>query len=253
MASNSRRKFTRYSLEQLIEYVDLYRGCFAVGFLATNSEERKRVRAGQGKHAHLGVKLSSQITAGSSNSIWSALSSLIPTSMITAAVQEFTASLDFVHCEAAFYLSEKGKEVFGDGHMLSITAQQKAPVHIYPRRFHDDYEWLNVSSDCNELRAIVGYCCDLQGKRFKYNAMAQCLTTPGPDRREKWYCSYLCATLLEFLSVAEGHLNRPNTLSIDDLYFILKLPEYRPKVDYNRTEAHLNKVYRNDLLIVRNK
>ena len=55
--------------------------------------------------------------------------------------------------------------------------------------------------------------------------------------------------LLEFLDVPEGHFNRPNTMSIDDLYHVVSSPAYRPENDYNRPVAHLNKLYRTNPLL----
>jgi len=245
MADPTDRVIRRFRLDDLCKYIDLYHGCFAIGFKAQSDRERERTRRGEAAHAHLSQRLSRTITSDESGgkSTWSVLSSLIPLSLLDAAVQEFTSSMRFVHCEAAFYLSEAGRTKFGDDHMISITAQQKAPVHMYARRFNHDYEWLNVAADCNQLRAIVGYCHQLQGQKFQYGAMARCLTTPGPDTRQRWFCSYMCATMLEFLDVPDGHLNRPNTLSIDDLYYIVSEREYRPAGDYSRPAAHLKKIY----------
>lgn len=251
MSSPAPRRPKTYPLEELYECIDLYHGAFAIGFKRASEKDRRDARSGNSRHAHIGENLARNVVA-SDNSAAVLLGKLVPLSLLSSAVQEFTSSFRMMHCEAAFYLSRKGTETFGDEYMLAVATEQKAPVFIYPRRFHDEYEWLNVAADCNQMRAIVAYCQSLQGKPFRYNAMAQCLTTPGPDLREKWFCSYLCATLLEFLDVPEGHLNRPNTLSIDDLYHIVSIPDYRPKNDYSRPAAHLRKIY-NDKLFLRGK
>lgn len=237
----------RYSLEQLLEYVDTYHGAFAIGFKAASEADRAQTRRGSSRHEHLGENLAKNVVA-SDNIAAVMLGRLLPLHLLASAVQEFTGSMRLMHCEAAFYLSAAGRAKFGDDFMLAVATQQKAPVFLYPRRFNDEYEWLNVRADCNQLRCVLGYCQKLQGQPFKYGAMAQCLTTPGPDTRQKWYCSYLCATLLEFLDVPDGHLNRPNTLSIDDLYHIVSAPAYRPENDYSRPAAHLKKLYNSSLL-----
>lgn len=237
----------RYLLEDLLECIDIYHGAFAIGFKAASDKDRDQTRRGVSQHAHLGQKLANSVLA-SDNAAAVMLGKLIPLHLLATAVQEFTGSFRMVHCEAAFYLSAAGHRRFGDEYMMAVATQQKAPVYLYPRKFHDEYEWLNVRADCNQLRSIVAYCQSLQGQPFKYGAMAQCLTTPGPDLRQKWYCSYLCATLLEFLDVPDGHLNRPNTLSIDDLYYIVSARAYRPDNDYSRPAAHLRKIYNSRLL-----
>lgn len=234
-------RFVRFNLADLLERVDFYRGCFAIGF-KRNSETPDAA-----KNTEASGRIADKILSADANkpdsSLWDMLSQLAPREMIAAAVDEVANGLSFGHCEAAFYLSSKGKAVYGDDHMLAVTTQQKAPVFIYPRKFNAEYEWVNIKADCNEIKAIVYHCFSLQGKAFQYGAMARCLTTPGPDLREKWFCSYLCATLLEFLSVPEGHLNRPNTLSVDDLYTIAKHAAYKPTVDVSRPAVHVDRMY----------
>ena len=237
----------RYSLESLFEYIDMYHGAFVIGFMATTDEEREATRRGDTRHQHLGERLAAGVVA-SDNTAAVLLGKMLPFNLLASAVQEFTSAFRYFHCEAAFYLSAAGRAKFGEEYMLAVATQNQAPVFLYPRKFNDTYEWLNVRADCNQLRAIVGYCQSLQGQPFKYGAMSQCLTTPGPDTRQKWYCSYLCATMLEFLDMPEGHLNRPNTLSIDDLYYIVSSPDYRPERDYSRPAAHLRKIYNKKLL-----
>ena len=233
-----------FDIEELFEYVDLYHGSFAVCFKKSEVEQRRLARRGAAEEERLMQRLSTHVTDESNQGLWSMVSSLIPKSALNRTVREVVSGFRYMHCEPVFYLTGKGLQHFGEDSMLAVMARDQVPVHIRPRKFKDTYDWLSVRADCNELRAIVAHCWAVQGARFQYNAMSKCLTYPGPDTRTSWYCSYLCSTMLEFLDVPEGHLNRPNTLLTDDLYDILSNPMYRPECEYDRPAAHINKVYR---------
>lgn len=235
-----------FDLLELLDLIDTKAGMFTMCFYAQSEADRKKARSGSSRFRHLGEELRGDLVSHDTSTLSSVLGNLLPSNLLLSAIQEISSRFRYVHCEAAFYPSEKGKAAFGKDSMVCLVVQKKAPVHLVGRKFsssYTNYDWINIAADSDQLIAIVAHCHELQGQRFSDGAMAKCMSTPGPDLREKWYCSYLCATLLEFLDVPEAHLNRLNTLTIDDLHAIVSNPDYRPENDGRLTPANINKCY----------
>lgn len=221
----SSRRGDVLTLDELLSYIDLTLGCFTIGFKKSTG-----VWTGDG-------------TSDVSDSVKGVggLMSLVPKEFMSGMADNVLRSFKYTHCEPAFYLSKKGKSIFGEDRLLCVRCEKKTPVQIYARRFHGEYTWVNVCANINEIRGVIMYCCSIQGARFNDDAMYRCMTSPGPDVRKTFYCSYLCASLLEFLDNPVGHLNRPNTLTIDDLHLLLNT--YKPEHDIHAPESFLDHVY----------
>lgn len=125
-------------------------------------------------------------------------------------------------------LERTWQKKFGADKMLALVVQERCPVQIRPRKFYSAYRWHNIAANDTEVRAMLAYAQSLQGQPFAYGAMARCVTNPGPDKRDAWFCSYLTAVVLECMPYPELHLNRANTLAVDDLHEIVAHPSLRP-------------------------
>lgn len=214
-----------FELKELFDYIDLARGFFAIGFMRrTEDWDQSGI-----------LDLSERIRKPGG------IISYLPGDVVAGVAHDVMSKFQYYHCEPAFYLSERGKEVFGADKLLCVRSEKKTPVQIYARTFHGEYTWVNIAADINELRGVVAYCCNIQGAMFNEDAMGLCLTSPGPDTRKSFYCSYLCASLLELLDHPVGHLNRPNTLSIDDLYALVQ--SCKPEMDIHRPDSFWNHLY----------
>lgn len=206
----------RFTLRQLYNYLDLDCGAVAVGFL----ERDNTPDVAEGERERNTNRLSKAQGGG--------IAAFLPSRLLSEAVNTVAGSMELYHCELAFYLNEKGKQRFGERRMLALLVQENSTVQLRPREFHTAYRWYNVCCTPRQLRAMLAYAQSLQGQPFAYNAMARCVVDAGPDTRKVWFCSYLTASVLQYLPFAELHFNRPNTLSVDDLHEIIAQPHLRP-------------------------
>lgn len=224
-------RFRTYTLKELLRMVDMDRGSFAIGFKRRDPELAERLQRGER------VKSEYRAYETIANGILGYRGESRPSGWmayvakhLTIAVEEYNREFQYVHCEPAFFLSEKGNEEFGSDYMLCVAASNKSPLQLFPRLFNDEYEWVTVGATRTELEAIIGRVCRMQGDRFDFGGMSRCLLAAGPDERRGWYCSYVVAAILELLRVPSGHVNRANTLSVDNIAEMVRDEEFTPKV-----------------------
>ncbi len=225
-------RFRYYSLRELFRIVDLDRGSFAIGFKQRDPLIRERLQRGEC------IKSEQKAYESMANGILGYRAGERPQGWLAwlarhlaIAVEEYQRDTHYVHCEPAFFLSKRGNEEFGAENMLCVATSGTTPLCMYPRLFNDDYEWVTVGASRTELEAILGRLCRMQGDRFDFHGMTRCLLMAGPDKRRAWYCSYVVASVLELLRVPSGHLNRPNTLSVDDVAELVRDETFKPTIE----------------------
>jgi len=209
------------NFDQLISCVNLEKGYFAVGFMFQTDERREQIRFGRTETEEANQAFADAIVEPKSQqtkSLWQRALGWLPRELLLAAIQEYTASLKYRHCEVAMYLNESGKQTFGESKVLGIGLTSNEGVFIMARRYNEEYQWQHVPCDAATMYAIAHFAWTERRKPFCATKMTNLTLYPGPDHRDQYYCAQFIMACLEFLPIADFHLNPCNKLTIDDVY-----------------------------------
>lgn len=242
--------------ERIIASVDLNRGYISVGFLEQTEAERALIRQGRTNSEYMTTQFAENLVDIEAGRVDSAqkqsflsklrniLVRLLPTEIAITAVRTYTSELKFKHCELGFFMNEEGQRRSRKGaDMLAVAINEEFNVYIAPRHFSADFKWVNVRCSPIEMYAMLHYAHSLQGTKLCRKRMAQLATYPGPDRRDQLYCSHLTMACLQYIGTCGFHLNRPNTLTIDEVYMICAAEENRPVAVPRMSAAHMDAVF----------
>lgn len=230
--------------ETLISVVNLCSGAIGVSFMHEDAEEANRVRSGTTGREHLNDRAAEHML-GALGGQWGLSSLFAP--LFAQATREYMSSWKFKHCEIAFKLNEKGRQMFGPDRLLALSVEQESGVQIKARHFHSDYIWRWLRCDPKQMRAMLWHGYKTQGARFSASKMNRTVFNPGPEQRDSWFCTFHVMAALQFLDCPEFHMTRCNTHSIDELFHLVDNCNHRPDdMSSNIAPHELEQIYGRD-------
>jgi hypothetical protein len=163
------------------------------------------------------------------NGVVAKLFSLLPSEFLLGAIRHMTSTFDYSHCEMAFLLKDRSVLRSDKVNVISVAIHADVGVFMAPRKFHEEYEWHHVTCNETQMKAILFFAYQEQGKRFSAELMSKSVVNPGPDDRSVYFCSHFTMACLEFLPNPVFHFNRANAQTIDDIYAMVTSEEVRAK------------------------
>lgn len=195
--------------------VDLNCGYIYVTFMEEDVNYGAQVRDGTTGNEHLNEELAVGVGGAATNVG-------LFKDVLTKVVQTFTAHFQFVHCEVAFELSESGKQAFGPDKLLASYVNTGENVGLKLRHFNDKYRWFYLRATPEQISSMLKLACLTVGQKFSAELRNNAVTMPGNENNYGWYCSKHVATLLRTLDCEMFHLNRTNTITVDELYHMVE-------------------------------
>lgn len=142
--------------------------------------------------------------------------------LLSQSVRSFTSNFSFTHVELAFPLSEVGARENGEDKLLAVFVSRSDNVGIRLRRFDERYKWFAVSTTSQQMCSMLKFACLTYGEKFSLKMLHNTVTSPGKENQPGWYCSKHVATMLRSLDCAMFHMNRTNTITVDELYHMVE-------------------------------
>lgn len=195
--------------------VDFNAGFVYVTFMEEDPEYSARILNETTGNEHLNAELADGV-GGSAAKVG------IFKDILTQVVKTFTAYFKYVHCEVAFELSEDGKREFGPDKLLASFVNTNENVSLKLRKFNHKYRWFNLRATPSELCSMLKLACVTVGQRFSASLRNNSVTFPGDENQYGWYCSKHVCTMLRSLNCEMFHLNRTNTVTVDELYHMVE-------------------------------
>lgn len=250
------------ALAKLRPFVNLDVGYIGIGFTRQNDRDRQQIAAAaSSERENLNSILAEAISdadiesagdraglvAGEKStergSLWALLMSFIPRELLTGFIRTYQSELYYTHCEIAMFLNGAGKARYGADCVLGIGLNIDRGVFISPRKYNDKYAWLYVRCDKQSALGMLSFALGERSKNFCARSMSQVATYPGPDRRNRYFCSQFVMACLEFLKLPAFHLNPVNKLTIDDVYELASQSENKPQHVSEAVATHLDAVF----------
>jgi len=197
------------------QYVDLGAGFIYVTFMEEDPQVGALVRAGRTGREHLNDDIAIQIGGSATKNVG------FLKEIMSVVVRTFTGHFQFVHTEIAFKLSETGKKTHGADKLLAVYVNTNENVGMRWRGFNASYKWFYLKANPAQLDSMLKFACATNGEPFSEKLRNNSVTFPGKEEQHGWYCSKHVATALRCLDCEMFHLNRTNTLTVDELYHMV--------------------------------
>jgi hypothetical protein len=234
-AAIRQRQLEKFPFEKVLANVDTSLGHFSIGFLPQTLEYRKKIRAGSTQNEHVNERMAESLSAIEKNApeqrngIVARLFALLPKEFVIAGIRNMTATFAYTHCELAFALKDNSPMRTDQINVMNVAIHADVGVFMAPRKFHTEYEWVHVRCTETQMKAMLFFAYEEQGKRFSSELMSKSVVNPGPDDRSVYFCSHFTMACLEFLPFPVFHFNRANAQTIDDIYSMVSSDEVRAK------------------------
>jgi|CXWL01.1.fsa_nt_gi hypothetical protein len=200
--------------------VDMRSGFVYVAFMETDPDSAARVRDGLTGREYLNDEVARGI-GGAAAARFGFVQHLL-----AKAVQSFTAYFKFTHCEVAFPLSERGKHEHGPDKLLAVFVNEVENVSMRWRHFDQRYRWFSLRATDQQIESMLKFACVTHGEPFSASLRNSVATTPGSEHVVGWYCSKHVASMLRALDCEMFHLERTNTITVDELFHMVECSEH---------------------------
>lgn len=215
-----RRETPGQLFAQYAPRVNLKSGFVYVAFMETDPDAAARVRDGLTGFEHLNDEVALGIGGRAASQFG------IVHYLLSKAVQSFTAYFKYTHCEVAFPLSEHGKHEQGPDKLLAVYVNGVDNVSMRWRHFDARYRWFSLRATERQIESMLKFACLTRGEPFSAPLRNSVATTPGRERQLGWYCSKHVASLLRALDCEMFHLERTNTITVDELYHMVECSDH---------------------------
>lgn len=205
----------------LVNQIDLNAGFVYVSFMKQDEEDAVRVRDGRTGREYMNDDIAVDI-GGSASYMLSPVKSFI-----SNVVRNFTAHMKFIHCEVGFEPSAAGKKKNGSDKLLAVFVNSNENVEIRWRKFNQKYVWFNVRANNEQIQSMLMFACVTRGEPYSSALRNSTATMPGSENQPGWYCSKHVATMLRSLPCEMFHLNRTNTITVDELHIMIDACDHK--------------------------
>jgi hypothetical protein len=148
--------------------------------------------------------------------------------MLREDLQLYVANFGYTHCEVVFVPSDTGKARHGADVLLAVYVNTGENVAMRWRHFDDRYEWTQLRANATEIDAMLQFACLTYGERFSAEQRNAAVLHPGAERRDGWYCTKHAMSILRALDCPAFHLNRTNTLNVDEFHALVSCCGHTP-------------------------
>lgn len=206
---------------EFVSQIDLKAGFVYVAFMQESPEYGALVRDGLTGREHVNDEIAADAIGGGSNGGGFLSKISFARHAMAKVVQSFTAHLRFMHCEVVFQPSETGKKRHGPDKLLAVFVNSNENVDMKWRKFNQKYVWFNLRATSDDIINMLKFACKTRGEPYSAELRNKTATFPGNENRPGWYCSKHVATMLRALPCEMFHLNRTNTITVDELYHMI--------------------------------
>ena len=198
------------------QFVDLDAGFIYVTFMKQDAAEARLVREGRTGREHLNDEIALEIGGGATEKFG------FFKDIMSVVVRTFTGHFAYVHTEVAFKLSENGKKEHGADKLLAVYVNTDENVGMRWRGFNPAYKWFYLKANHQQLDSMLKFACATCDEPFSKRLRDNAVTYPGQEEQHGWYCSKHVATMLQCLDCEMFHLNRTNTVTVDELHHMVE-------------------------------
>lgn len=215
---------------EFVGQIDLNAGFVYVAFMKETAEYGALIRDGLTGREHVNDEIAGDVVGGG-------LASKIPFfgQLMSKVVQSFTAHLQFIHCEVVFQPSETGKQRNGHDKLLAVFVNSNENVDMKWRKFNQKYIWYCLRANSEDLKNMLRFACKTRGEPYSAELRNKTATYPGSENKAGWYCSKHVATMLRALPCEMFHLNRTNTITVDELYHMVDQCDHKVLAGFSKT------------------
>lgn len=237
------------NFDELKQCVNFDKGYIGIAFKDQSEERREQIFNGTTGDERNNAEIADALLDKKNSKSGGWLASLLPYQLILLAIQGYTATLKYRHCELVLYLSPTGKARWGEDKILGVGLNSVQGVFILPRRYNTEYEWQHVTCNRASMLAMLHFAWTQRHKKFSLAGMTQLTIWPGPDDRTGYYCAHFTMACLEFLPFYDFHINPCNKMTIDDVYDLVIRKEHTPATIDEVTRVQFKRQFGDDAFV----